>query len=122
MRRARGRALARDLEKASGSGAGGMAHYDELRARRKSHSTALRQAGNRLVGILHGYLEPGARNDEHTAWGTATASPNQPPPRCAIDACSHRPTGPSKTSNICLTTLKLRAERQATDRARAEDA
>ncbi|MGN6175745.1 MAG: hypothetical protein ACTHPS_22765 [Streptosporangiaceae bacterium] len=22
-----------------------------------------------LGGILHGYLESGARNDEHTAWG-----------------------------------------------------
>jgi len=27
------------------------------------------QAGNRLVGILHGCLKTGACYDEHTAWG-----------------------------------------------------
>ena len=39
---------------------GARACYDELRARGKSHSTALRQVGNRLAGILHGCLESGA--------------------------------------------------------------
>ncbi len=33
-----------------------------------SHHAALRQLGNRLVGILHGCLKTGTRYDEHTAW------------------------------------------------------
>jgi hypothetical protein len=49
--------------------AGARAYYDELRARGKSHNMALRQLGNRLVGILHGCLQSGTRYDEHTAWG-----------------------------------------------------
>ena len=40
----------------------------------------MRQVGNRLAGILHGCLESGTCYDEHTAWGTATASLSQPPP------------------------------------------
>ena len=44
----------------------------------KSHNAALRQLGNRLVGILHGCLKTGTCYDEHTAWGhrygTARAS------------------------------------------------
>jgi hypothetical protein len=39
----------------------------------KSHTAALRQLGNRQVGILHGCLKTGTRYDEHTAWG------HQPP-------------------------------------------
>ena len=54
---------------------GARAYYDELRARGKSHTTALRQVGNRLVGILHGCLESGARYDEHTAWGHRYGEP-----------------------------------------------
>jgi hypothetical protein len=41
----------------------------------RSHSTALRQVGNRLVGILHGCLESGACYDEHTAWGHRYGEP-----------------------------------------------
>src|SRR5215471_9840717 len=54
---------------------GARAYYDELRARGKSHSTALRQVGNRLAGILHGCLQSGACYDEHTAWGHRYGEP-----------------------------------------------
>jgi hypothetical protein len=55
---------------------GARAYYDELRGRGKSHSTALRQVGNRLlVGSLHGYLKSGACYDEHTAWGHRHSEP-----------------------------------------------
>jgi len=54
---------------------GARAYYDELRARGKSHSTALRQLGNRLVGILHGCLKTGTAYDEHTAWGHRYGKP-----------------------------------------------
>jgi len=54
---------------------GARAYYDELRGRGKSHSTALRQVGNRLVGILHGCLQSGACYDEHTAWGHRHGEP-----------------------------------------------
>jgi hypothetical protein len=46
---------------------GARAYYDQLRARGKGHNTALRQLGNRMVGILHGCLKTGTRYDEHTA-------------------------------------------------------
>jgi hypothetical protein len=32
------------------------------------HQAALRQLGNRLVGILHGCLKTGTRYNENTAW------------------------------------------------------
>jgi hypothetical protein len=54
---------------------GARAYYDELRARGKSHSTALRQVANRLVGILHGCLQSGTCYDEHTAWGHRYGTP-----------------------------------------------
>jgi len=54
---------------------GARAYYDELRARGKSHSTALRQVANRLVGILHGCLKTGTCYDEHTAWGHRYGTP-----------------------------------------------
>ena len=47
---------------------GARAYYDTLRARGTSHHGALRQLGNRLVGILHGCLKTGRPYDEHTAW------------------------------------------------------
>ena len=57
---------------------GARAYYDELRARGKTHNAALRQLGNRLVGILHGCLESGTRYDEHTAWGHRHGLPEPP--------------------------------------------
>ncbi len=44
------------------------AYYDELRAREVSHNAALRQVGNRLVGILHGCLKTNSHYRETTAW------------------------------------------------------
>jgi hypothetical protein len=43
-------------------------YYDTLRARGIGHHAALRQLGNRLVGILHGCLKIRALYDETTAW------------------------------------------------------
>jgi len=47
---------------------GARAYYDALRARGIGHHAALRQLGNRLVGILHGCLRTGTPYDEVTAW------------------------------------------------------
>jgi hypothetical protein len=48
--------------------AGTRAYYDELRARQIGHNAALRQVGNRLVGILHGCLKTHTTYDQATAW------------------------------------------------------
>jgi hypothetical protein len=50
------------------SSPGAPAYYDTLRARGTGHHAALRQLGNRLVGILHGRLKTGRRYDKDTAW------------------------------------------------------
>jgi transposase len=47
---------------------GARAYYDELRGRGTGHQAALRQVGNRLVGILHGCLKTGTTYDQATAW------------------------------------------------------
>ncbi|EFC79344.1 transposase IS116/IS110/IS902 family protein, partial [Parafrankia sp. EUN1f] len=47
---------------------GARAYYDTVRGRGKSHHAALRQLGNRLVGILHGCLKTHTPYDEATAW------------------------------------------------------
>jgi hypothetical protein len=47
---------------------GARAYYDQLRARGAGHRAALRQLGNRLVGILHGCLKTHTTYDEATAW------------------------------------------------------
>jgi hypothetical protein len=39
-----------------------------LRARDIGHNAALRQVGNRLVGILHGCLKTTSPYNETTAW------------------------------------------------------
>jgi hypothetical protein len=44
-------------------------YYDQPHIRGVGHRAALRQLGNRLVGILHGRLETGTKYDEATAWG-----------------------------------------------------
>jgi len=51
---------------------GARAYYDALRARDTGHNAALRQLGNRLVGILHGCLKTGTLYDETTAWNHHT--------------------------------------------------
>jgi hypothetical protein len=53
---------------------GARAYYDELRARKIGHHAALRQLGNRLVGILHGCLKTRTHYDETTAWAHRTAT------------------------------------------------
>ncbi|MEU1729469.1 IS110 family transposase [Actinomadura sp. ATCC 39365] len=44
------------------------AYYDQLKARDISHNAALRQVGNRLVGIFHGCLKTHSHYDQATAW------------------------------------------------------
>jgi transposase len=52
---------------------GARAYYDAIRARGTGHHAALRQLGNRLVGILHGCLKTRTLYAEHTAWPQVTA-------------------------------------------------
>ncbi|MFD5572750.1 IS110 family RNA-guided transposase [Streptomyces cadmiisoli] len=47
---------------------GARAYYDKQRARDVGYNGALRQVGNRLVGILHGCLKTRTLYDEATAW------------------------------------------------------
>ena len=47
---------------------GARAYYDALRRRGIGHQAALRQLGNRLVGILHGCLKTNTTYNEATAW------------------------------------------------------
>lgn len=47
---------------------GARVYYDQLRTRGAGHRAALRQLGNRLVGILHGCLKTGTNYSENTAW------------------------------------------------------
>jgi transposase len=61
-------ALGRQAFSALRSSPGARAYYDRIRARGTGHHAALRQLGNRLVGILHGCLKTGTRYDENTAW------------------------------------------------------
>jgi hypothetical protein len=48
---------------------GARAFYEYRRAAGDTHHAALRQLGNRLVGILHGCLIHHTAYDEKTAWG-----------------------------------------------------
>ncbi|MEU5547970.1 IS110 family transposase, partial [Streptomyces sioyaensis] len=47
---------------------GARRYYDKQRARDAGYNPALRQVGNRLVGILHGCLKTRTLYDEATAW------------------------------------------------------
>ncbi len=51
---------------------GARAYYDALRDRDISYNAALRQLGNRLVGILHGCLKTRTPYDEAVAWNQHT--------------------------------------------------
>jgi Transposase/Transposase IS116/IS110/IS902 family len=53
---------------------GARAYYDAIRARGTGHHAALRQLGNRLVGILHGCLKTRTLYDEPTAWPPSMAT------------------------------------------------
>jgi hypothetical protein len=61
-------ALGRQAFAALNASPGARAYYDQLRARGAGHHAALRQLGNRLVGILHGCLKTGTTYNETTAW------------------------------------------------------
>ncbi|MGW2255698.1 IS110 family transposase [Kitasatospora sp. NPDC001660] len=50
------------------SSPGARRYYDKQRARELDYNPALRQLGNRLVGILHGCLKTRTLYDEATAW------------------------------------------------------
>ncbi|GAA1934638.1 hypothetical protein [Streptantibioticus ferralitis] len=47
---------------------GARRYYDKQRAREAGYNPALRQVGNRLVGILHGCPKTRTLYDEATAW------------------------------------------------------
>jgi len=51
---------------------GARAYYQAIRERGTGHQAALRQLGNRLVGILHGCLKTSTHYNETTAWPTPT--------------------------------------------------
>jgi hypothetical protein len=53
---------------------GARAYYNAMRARKIGHHAALRQLGNRLVGILHGCLKTLAAYNESKAWPHHTPS------------------------------------------------
>jgi transposase len=55
------------------SSPGARAYYDTTRSRGAGHHAALRQLGNRLVGILHGCLKTNTTYDEDLAWPSHTA-------------------------------------------------
>jgi hypothetical protein len=50
-------ALQRQAFSALRASPGARSYYDKQRAREASYNPALRQLGNRLVGILHGCLK-----------------------------------------------------------------
>jgi len=54
------------------SSVGTRRYYDQLRSRGKTHSQAIRQVANRLVGVLHVCLERRVLYDEEVAWGSDT--------------------------------------------------
>src|SRR5581483_80998 len=54
---------------------GARRYYDKQRAREAGYNPALRQVGNRLVGILHGCLKTRTLYDEATAWSHHSHTP-----------------------------------------------
>ena len=65
-------ALHRQAFSALRTSPGARAYYDQQRARGASHDAALRQLGNRLVGILHGCLKTNTLYNEQQAWTPQT--------------------------------------------------
>ncbi|WP_330288851.1 IS110 family transposase [Streptomyces sp. NBC_00576] len=61
-------ALQRQAFSALRASPGARHYYDKQRAREAGYNPALRQVGNRLVGILHGCLKTRTFYDEATAW------------------------------------------------------
>jgi len=63
--------LATNLIRTAGRCADRVAiRFDDITLRKPGigHQAALRQLGNRLVGILHGCLKTNTVNDKYTAW------------------------------------------------------
>ncbi|SHN36260.1 IS110 family transposase [Streptomyces yunnanensis] len=65
-------ALQRQAFCALRSSPGARRYYDKQRDRDLEYNPALRQLGNRLVGILHGCLKTRTRYNEATAWAHHT--------------------------------------------------
>ncbi|MDX3775906.1 IS110 family RNA-guided transposase [Streptomyces europaeiscabiei] len=61
-------ALQRHAFGALSASPGARRYYDKQRAREVGYNPALRQLGNRFVGILHGCLKTRTHYDEATAW------------------------------------------------------
>ncbi|MGW5063960.1 IS110 family transposase [Streptomyces sp. NPDC004096] len=61
-------ALQRQSFSALRASPGARRYYDKQRGREAGYNSALRQVGNRLVGILHGCLKTRTHYDEATAW------------------------------------------------------
>jgi transposase len=61
-------ALHKQAFSALNTSSGARRYYDKQRARDADYNPALRQLGNRLVGILHGCLKTRTLYDEATAW------------------------------------------------------
>lgn len=61
-------ALQRQAFSALRASPGARGYYDKQRAREAGYNSALRQAGNRLVAILHGCLKTRTLYNEATAW------------------------------------------------------
>jgi transposase len=68
-------ALGRQAFSALSASPGARAYYDQIRARGTGHHAALRQLGNRLVGILHGCLKRNVKYNEDLAWAQRTQDP-----------------------------------------------
>jgi transposase len=68
-------ALQRQAFSALRASPGARRYYDRQRAREAGYNPALRQVGNRLVGILHGCLKTRTTYDEATAWSHHTHTP-----------------------------------------------
>lgn len=68
-------ALQRQAFSAINTSPGARRYYDKQRARDAGYNPALRQLGNRLVGILHGCLKSRTPYDEATAWSHHATTP-----------------------------------------------
>jgi len=68
---------------------GARSCYDKQRARDLDYNPALRQVGNRLVGILHGCLKTRTHYDEATAWAHTANCRQRPELPPQSDGMSH---------------------------------
>nr|WP_242624011.1 hypothetical protein [Micromonospora kangleipakensis] len=78
-------ALGRQAFAALKASPGARAYYDQQRHRGIGHHAALRQLGNRLVGILHGCLKTGTTTTKPPPGTTAKSTTKTPP----LDRSAH---------------------------------